>query len=51
VHIAVDANWGYLGAAKLVEKWPRIDLLGFFEPFIPVRRRGWEWVEWMDCAA
>ena len=27
------------------------DLLGFFEPFIPVRRPGWEWVEWMDCAA
>lgn len=25
-----------------------IDLLGFFEPFIPVRRPGWEWV---DCAA
>lgn len=27
------------------------DLLGFFEPFIPVRRPGWEWFEWMDCAA
>lgn len=23
------------------------DLLGFFEPVIPVRRPGWEWV---DCA-
>ena len=24
------------------------DLLGFFEPIIPVRRPGWEWI---DCAA
>jgi len=29
-------------------QWAAIDLLGFFEPVIPVRRPGWG--EW-DCAA